>query len=63
MKGTALKKHAQAVFADNIALVNGYKCPSCFKEFSNQYSCPHGWDDVIKANLKHLKDYINLKED
>lgn len=38
--------------SDNCALLDGWKCPVCKKDFKDQYACPHGWDNVEKANIQ-----------
>jgi hypothetical protein len=45
------------VMRDPRSLIDGYKCPVCNREFSNHDACPHGWNDVAKANDKWFLAY------
>jgi hypothetical protein len=45
------------VLRDSTALIDGWKCPVCNREFRDQDACPHGWNDVSKANDKFLLSY------
>ncbi len=47
-----------AVLRDQCALLDGWKCPICKKEFRSDEGCGHGWKDVKAANDKFLIQYM-----
>lgn len=52
-------KHYLAVLRSQTALINGWKCPVCKREFACTMVCHHTWADVADANDKFLLELKN----